>query len=219
MALVSSGTYVSSQGPVAVKDQGPTATTTWALSPLDQYMSNIYVRLMYFISFEDVSAEGIHDATSRLCMALDASLDRWPFLAGMVCPAPSTTSAGAVQLKYQLPRRTAVAGERHRHPDPGIFRTQMVWYDDWPHRYDDFVSTGGPDPSMCQKEIFSISVTHPLPGEVNPPLTLTASFLEHGGLVLCFAFHHAVFDGASISMFLEEFAANVRSYSSSRPGE
>ena len=50
---------------------------------------------------------------------------------------------------------------------------------------------------------------HPKAEEVSPALGVQVNFVD-GGLVLCLAFHHSVFDGMSEKLFLEVHAKSVR---------
>ena len=91
-------------------------------------------------------------------------------------------------------------------------RHQDLSHADFPWTYEQLVAAGVP-PNVMNKEILSNQPEWPKLEVRHPALAIQANFIE-GGLILCFAFHHAVADGGSFVTFLKAFAAATKSRSS-----
>ena len=171
------------------------------LSPFDQTIGRIYVRKLYGFAFP-------HDALRpRAILALrrgiQAAVARWPFLAGHVAPARNGPHLNGVDLIYHT---------RPRHPDAddgsGILTIRVLSPVEFPWNYADLVDAGVP-PSALRKEDLSAVPEHPGPDDTRPAFSVQANFFP-GGLILCVASHHSVFDGNSVRQFLVTFAHAIR---------
>ncbi|KAK1992891.1 hypothetical protein LX36DRAFT_731295 [Colletotrichum falcatum] len=167
-----------------------------ALGPLDQIAPRIYVRSI-FIFDTDASFE-VGTALGHITNRFHASLLRWPFLAGQIRPASAPSRINELELDYRLDRDSADPSQR-----PDLLAYQFC-ESLGGLTYEDLKGRGMP-PSAMDKDVLSLSPSHPKPGESCPPVTLKVTRVGDGGLILCFATHHAIFDGGFIKTFLEFF--------------
>ncbi|KAK1967156.1 hypothetical protein LY78DRAFT_709113 [Colletotrichum sublineola] len=167
-----------------------------ALGPLDQIAPRIYVRTI-FIFDTDASFE-IGTALGHITSRFHASLLRWPFLAGQVRPASYPSRPNELELHY---RHNKDLANPYQRPDLFAYQSRERLGG---LTYQDLKARGMP-PSAMDKDILSLSPNHPKPGESCPPVTLQVTRVGDGGLMLCFATHHAIFDGGFIKTFLEFF--------------
>ncbi|KAK2041839.1 hypothetical protein LZ31DRAFT_633070 [Colletotrichum somersetense] len=167
-----------------------------ALGPLDQIAPRIYVRSV-FIFDTDASFE-LGTALDHIANRLRVSLLRWPFLAGQIGPASNPSRPNELELHY---RRNQDLADPSLRPD--LFAHQSCETLGG-LTYADLKARGMP-PSSMDKDVLSLSPNHPKTGEWCPPVTLKVTRVGDGGLILCFATHHAIFDGGFIKAFLEFF--------------
>ncbi|EFQ31279.1 hypothetical protein CGRA01v4_10574 [Colletotrichum graminicola] len=167
-----------------------------ALGPLDQIAPRIYVRSV-FIFDTDTSFE-TGTALGHIANRFHASLLRWPFLAGQVRPASFPSRPNELELHY---RRSQDLADPSQRPDLFAYQSCATLGG---LTYKDLKAQGMP-PFAMDKDVLSLSPNHPKPGESCPPVTLKVTRVGNGGLILCFATHHAIFDGGFIKTFLEFF--------------
>ncbi|KAK8090136.1 hypothetical protein PG997_005097 [Apiospora hydei] len=150
------------------------------LSDMDQSAPRDYVRRMYIFDFPDRTKRV--QATSALRHGLKTAFKAYPHLTGHVGPDRD--------LPLDLNRLTLRYGDTDatREITDGIFQ------------------------ASCRKKAddFALPLSPGENDECVPAMTLKATFLGSGGLVLCFAFHNSLVDGQSISMFIETFAKGTR---------
>lgn len=170
-------------------------TTVLHLSPFDQSIGRIYVRKLYCFSFPDPSRRA--EAVDALHHGISVAVARWPFLTGAVGPAMQSPRRNAVDLVY----KTDSEGE----PVRDILVIKELSHDEFPFTYSQLAEAGMP-PSKMTKEKLSAVPEHPKAGETRPAFSVQASFFE-GGLILCVASHHTVFDGNSVRQFLKAFTS------------
>jgi trichothecene 3-O-acetyltransferase len=166
------------------------------LSPFDQTIPRLYVHKMFCFPFTD--AERQAETVERLEQALAATILKWPFIAGKVSPSPENEHE--VQLLYEEPEIGGI-GEH-------VLVVRNLAAPEYPWSYEQLADAGMP-PSAMNKDIFSTVPEWPAHEETHPALAIQANFIE-GGLILCFAFHHAVADGGSFITFLKSFAEATR---------
>ncbi|TDZ67581.1 hypothetical protein CTRI78_v002893 [Colletotrichum trifolii] len=167
------------------------------LSALDQIAPRIYVRLVFgFKIEEDFQTETAHmylrEQFSMLAM-------RYPFLLGHIKP----TQSGRNELELTHP----VINTNNLDPESykALFDYQKISRLG-PNGYDySRLSNMGMPPFFMDKDVLSLSPTHPQAGEACPVFTLRITETI-GGLFLCFSAHHSVCDGGFIKTLLEFFA-------------
>lgn len=170
-------------------------TTVLHLSPFDQAIGRIYVRKLYCFAFPDAGRRA--EAVEALHHGISVAVARWPFLTGAVGPAKESQRRNAVDLVY----KTDSEGE----PVRDILVIKELDHDEFPWTYEGLMSAGMP-PSAMKKEKLSAVPEHPKAGETRPAFSVQATFFD-GGLILCVASHHTVFDGNSVRQFLKAFTA------------
>lgn len=171
------------------------------LSPFDQTIPRLFVHKLFCFPFPD--AEQQPEAVETLEQALSATILKWPFITGTVGPADETGAKhehNAVQLRYDTPTPGKVGHE--------VFSVRTLSEYEFPWSYQQLADANMPLSAM-NKDVLSAVPEWPQPGETYPALAVQANFIE-GGLILCFAFHHAVADGSSFCTFLKSFAAATR---------
>ena len=168
-------------------------TTVLHLSPFDQSIGRIYVRKLYCFAFPESSRRA--EAVEALHHGVSVAVARWPFLTGAVGPAKQSPRRNAVDLVY----KTDVDGE----PVRDILAIRDLTTAVFPWTYQQLKDAGMP-PSAMKKEHLSAVPEHPKDGETRPAFSVQASFFE-GGIILCVASHHTVFDGNSVRQFLKAF--------------
>lgn len=128
--------------------------------------------------------------------------------AGRIGPDSDTNGkANALKLDFTTP----APDQLH----PPVFRVRYPMRAEISWTYDEITRAGAP-PSVLLKEVLSTLPDHPKPGQTCPPIGLQLNFID-GGLILCFATHHTLFDGRTANLFFETFAANTRAMAS--PGD
>lgn len=170
-------------------------TTVLHLSPFDQAIGRIYVRKLYCFEFPDSTRRV--EAVETLQHGISVAVARWPFLTGMVGPAKESPRRNAVDLVY----RTGSDGE----PVRDILTIRTLSLEEFSWTYQQLKDAGMP-PSAMKKEKLSAVPEHPKAGETRPAFSVQASFFE-GGLIICVASHHTVFDGNSVRQFLKAFTS------------
>jgi trichothecene 3-O-acetyltransferase len=175
---------------------GAVDLNTIALSPFDQTIPRLYVHKLFCFPFPDPNLRDI--AVNALQQALSVAILKWPFIIGHVAPIPDD------EFKVKLEYRTPTAGEIGDH----VLTVRDLSAPEWPWAYDQLAEAGMPGSAM-NMDVLSILPEWPNPGETYPALNIQANFME-GGLILCFAFHHAVADGASFCTFLKAFANAIK---------
>ncbi|KZL86291.1 trichothecene 3-o-acetyltransferase [Colletotrichum incanum] len=168
-----------------------------ALSPLDQIAPRIYVRSVFIFNIDRKFS--INKALCYIADRFHASLLRWPFLTGQIRPATYPVRPNELELHYDLDENLANPSQR-----PDLFTYQFC-EGLGGFNYERLKARGMP-PSAMDKDILSLSPSHPKPGESCPPITLKVTGVNNGGLILCFSTHHAIFDGGFIKAFLQFFA-------------
>ncbi|TKA78508.1 hypothetical protein B0A55_01977 [Friedmanniomyces simplex] len=164
------------------------------LSPFDRAIGAIYIRKLYGFRFADPALPA--EACDALRRGLSASMTQYPFAAASI---ELVAGQGPVALPHQDPAATELC--------PPLFVVKNIAEAGFPCTYQQLCEQGVP-PSVLQKEIFSCLPEHPKPGEVCPALGVQTNLLD-GGLIVCFAFHHTVFDGASATNLLRALGANI----------
>ncbi|KAK5144861.1 hypothetical protein LTR32_003272 [Rachicladosporium monterosium] len=164
------------------------------LSPFDLAMGPIYVRKLFGFRFEDPSRRT--EACDALRQGLSATATQHPFAA-----------AGIILVKGNAPFVIPSLKPSTIELGPPVFVVKDIAGKGFPCTYQELCEQGVP-PSLLQKELLSSLPNHPTHGELCPAMGLQVNFL-HGGWFLSFAFHHTVFDGASMTTFLRALGANI----------
>lgn len=181
-------------------DLDQSGTRILHLSPFDQTIGRIYVRKLFCFEFPD--SERQLEAIEALHHGIAVAVARWPFLTGSVGPAKNSPRRNAVDLTYT----TDHDGE----PVKDILVIKSLSVEEFPWTYQQLKDAGMP-PSAMQKEKLCAVPEHPRAGETRPAFSVQASFFE-GGLILCVASHHTVFDGNSVKQFLKAFATALKTF-------
>lgn len=170
-------------------------------TPFDQVMPRVYVRLCFGFAFPRPS-ERAH-ATAALRATSQRMLEKCPVAAATIAPCLGDDGEdhGFLQLRYAVSP-----------PEDLCFVVKHHTTADLPWTYEQLTASGAPPAAVVKENLSSLS-EHPRPSESSPAFGLQVNFLS-GGLILCFAFHHALFDGQSITMFLEMYAEQIREHSS-----
>ena len=176
----------------------PNTTYGVDLSPFDQTIPRLYVHKLFCFPFSDSSRQA--EAVESIERGLSATILKWPSINGRVSPAKNGIQHNAVQLYYITP----AVGEIQ----PDLLTVRTLSATEFPWTYQQLVNAGMP-PSAMKMEILSSVPEWPKPEETYPALAIQASFID-GGLIICFAFHHAVADGGSFCTFLKAFAASIK---------
>lgn len=167
---------------------------TIELSPFDQTIVRVFVHKLFCFPFPDASLQA--DAVESLEQALSLTILRWPFIAGTVSPDNDAAQQNAIKLEYDPPLIGGVGDQ--------VFTVRNLSAPEYPWAYDQLAEAGMPLSAM-HKDVLSSVPEWPALGQAYPALSIQANFIE-GGLILCFAFHHAVADGCSFTTFIKEFA-------------
>ncbi|KAK3113340.1 hypothetical protein LTR53_009462 [Teratosphaeriaceae sp. CCFEE 6253] len=174
-------------------------TTSLSLSAFDLAMPTIYIRKLFGFRFTDPTRR--QAACSGIQRALIATISRYPFaVARFALAEHRPDQQGPLVITYP----STVSLEDLRAP---LFVLRELTDALCPHTYDSLCEQGAP-PSQFLKPTWCSLPVNPRPGQVCPAFGLQVNFLE-GGLVLCFSFHHAIFDGAAAATFLRAFGAEM----------
>ncbi|KAK5175230.1 uncharacterized protein LTR77_000367 [Saxophila tyrrhenica] len=168
------------------------------LSPFDQTIARLFVHKLFCFPFPDASLQDA--AVESLQQALSATILKWPFIAGTVSPDDDAPQKHAVKLEYDPPLIGGI-GEH-------VFTVRNLSAPEFPWAYDQLAEAGMPLSAM-NKDVLTSVPEWPAPGQPYPALAIQANFIE-GGLIICFAFHHAVADGGSFITFIRAFADATR---------
>lgn len=175
-----------------------TTIHTIKLSPFDQLL-RLYVHKLFCFPFPEPQRQP--EAELRIQQALSATILKWPFITGHVCPAEDSTQKNAVQLCYETPAPGSV-------PDH-VFKVKNLTQNEFEWTYEELATAGMP-PRAMKMDLLSTVQEWPKPAGVYPALAVQANFIP-GGLIMCFAFHHAVADGGSFIQFIKAFAEATKS--------
>ncbi|KAK8083596.1 hypothetical protein PG996_002377 [Apiospora saccharicola] len=156
------------------------------LSDMDQSVPRDYARRMFIFDFPDRTRRA--EATSALRRGLETAFKAYPHLTGLVGPDDTKVKErDLVTLRYGGYRKKAA----------GFYSYRELCHMNMPV-------------SHWKTKDFCIAPMSWKNEDWVPAVTLKATFLGSGGLVLCFAFHNAVADGRSITMFIETLAKGIR---------
>ncbi|KAK8048511.1 O-acetyltransferase [Apiospora phragmitis] len=168
---------------------------------MGQSVPRDYVRRMYIFDFPDRSHRA--DATSALRHGLKTAFKAYPHLTGRMGPVgDELLERDLVMLRYgdndaarEITEDMFQASYRKKAAEFYSYRELCQMNMPVSHwKTEDFCIA----PIFWEREVWV------------PAMTLKATFLGSGGLVLCFAFHHSLVDGHSISMFIDKFAEGIR---------
>jgi hypothetical protein len=161
-------------------------------------MVRVFVHKLFCFPFPDASLQDA--AVQSMEQALSAMVLKWPFIAGTVLPDDSAPQQNAIKLEYNPPMLGGV-GEQ-------ILTVRNLSAPEYPWAYEQLAEAGMPLSAM-NMDLFCPVPEWPALGQAYPALAIQANFID-GGLILLFAFHHAVADGGSFTTFVKEFAAATR---------
>lgn len=183
------------------------ATQLYELSSTDQAVPRIFTRKVYTFAFPN--DEVLQDvANTQIRHAISALVKRWPFILDVVGPprGPKSLHIPAKNLMILYDPRTAgpPTSARTHH---NIFQTQKV-NSTLMESYQDLCDRGMP-PSHLRNEFLYPPPHIPTASDFCAVFSLFANFID-GGLMLCFNFHHTVFDGTSCVKLIKEFARIMR---------
>lgn len=165
---------------------------TLKLNPIDHTIDRGYVRIHLGFPF-DGDQYKMNEAVQHIRDVQTIVLKRWPFLAGVIFPLKATEK-DVLEVKYHYP---VMATDANKWLKVWHISRRMC-------TYGQLLRWGAPpgwfarDPSRREYAVDPAMYTH------------VSFFQSGGGMVLSFAFHHAVMDGASIKLFLQVFAAACR---------
>ncbi|KAK0648638.1 hypothetical protein B0T16DRAFT_506981 [Cercophora newfieldiana] len=168
---------------------------TLPLTGIDQNAPKIYFRAAF--GFEMGKKSDLYRAIEHLAHGFRRALDCFPFLGGQVIHPKSGTDK-RIRLVYS---RDPANSSLMRFPDE-VFDIKVHkagGKDDYHWTYDHLQRAGVPAGAI-NKDILSLSPTHPTSGDSYHPVTLRVNFIP-GGLILVFAFHHSITDGPSYDAF------------------
>ncbi len=176
------------------------------LSPFDQTAPRLYVHKFFCFDFPNIVSQT--SAVEHLEQRLSATIVRWPFITGRVEASQSAGLENFLELRYESP----VVGRIEQ----DILTVKNITHEEFPWTYPELAAAGMP-PSVFNMQVLSSVPEWPTAGETYPALAVQANFIP-GGLLLCFAFHHAVADGGSFTAFIKEFGAELGSRSRADSG-
>jgi len=173
----------------------PQATAQLDLSPFDQIAPRVCVHKFFCFEFPDPTRQP--EAIEHLRQCLFTTVQRWPFIAGQVGPRPDFEQSNKLELRYATPVDISSCDN--------ILVVKHVARDEFPYSYEQLKQAGMP-PSVMDMKVLASVPEWPDPTKTFPALSVQANFIA-GGLILCFAFHHAVADGGSFITFIKAFGA------------
>ncbi|KAI1450983.1 hypothetical protein F5Y02DRAFT_366599 [Annulohypoxylon stygium] len=156
---------------------------------------------MYIFDFTVTTEFRIRAAIDAIVRGARNALRYYPFLAGRL-KALSDSVDENLQLRYP---DTITMGKIRE-----LVKYKVMM--DGAGNYDRLCSRNMPV-NQWKQEDFCAAPPDPDPSIWQPAFTLQANFLQSGGLVLCFAFHHCVVDNRSIVTFLRRFSAGIQTVS------
>ncbi|KAK7923223.1 transferase [Apiospora marii] len=177
----------------------------YRLSDMDQSVPRDYARRMFIFDFPDRTRRA--EATSALRRGLKTAFKAYPHLTGRVGPDEGPDEN---QVKERDPitvryGETAAAREITEDVFQASYHKKAAEF----YSYGELCHMNMPVSHWKSKD-FCIAPISWTDEDWVPAVTLKVTFLGSGGLVLCFAFHNAVADDRSISMFIETFANGTR---------
>nr|POF05875.1 o-acetyltransferase anaat [Quercus suber] len=180
----------------------------YTLSATDQAVPRIYTRKVYTFAFPD-DEHLRRKANSQVENALAVLSERWPFILDLVGPSGNevwTTDSATANTMLLFNQRAGLRSEAVRtHRD--IFWTRDL-NGAFEHSYQQLCDRSMP-PSSMFNELLYPPPHIPEPGDVCAVFGLNANYIK-GGMLLCFNFHHCVFDGTSCVKLIREFARIMR---------
>lgn len=163
------------------------------LTPFDQTIARVYINKVLVFPFPDANRQD--EATRRLREGLAATTLKWPWVAGMVRPVASDKQKNLAELAYSVPASSVLR--------PDLFTVKRL---EWSYSA---LSDAGVPPSVIDKHLLSPMPVYPTLNGTWPAFAMQANFID-GGLLLCMAFHHAVFDGSTGRLFFQAFGDAMR---------
>ncbi|KAK8140394.1 hypothetical protein PG984_000460 [Apiospora sp. TS-2023a] len=171
------------------------------LSNMDQSVPRDYARRTFIFDFPDSTRRA--EATSALRRGLETAFKAYPHLTGRVGPDDTKNKErDAVTLRYG---DAVVACEITDSIFQVSYRKKAAEF----YSYRELCHMNMPVSHWKTKD-FCIAPMSWKNEDWVPAVTLKATFLGSGGLVLCFAFHNAVADGRSVTTFIETFAKGIQ---------
>ncbi|KAK4446526.1 hypothetical protein QBC34DRAFT_383152 [Podospora aff. communis PSN243] len=167
------------------------------LNGIDLNAPKVYTRMAYGFPFESNTANNINAAAKYLFTCFQRALTCFPFMGGQIIHPRDDKLP---QLFFS--RHPANLNIHHFCSE--IFDTKVHGENENYHWTWNQLQNAGVPPDAIDKDLLSLSPDHPenLSGKCYHPVTLRLNFIP-GGLVLCFAFHHAIADGASYHAFYQ----------------
>ncbi|KAK7987653.1 hypothetical protein PG989_007968 [Apiospora arundinis] len=171
------------------------------LSDMDQAVSREYTRRMFIFDFPDRTKRA--EATTALRRGLKTAFKRYPHMTGRVGPFDDDLlDQDLIMLRYGDTEATReITSDMFQ---ASYRKKSSEWYG-----YKELCRMNMPVSHWKPKD-FCIAPQDWETEDWVPAVTLKATFLGTGCLVLCFAFHHSLVDGRSIDMFINTFAKGVR---------
>ncbi|KAK0612074.1 hypothetical protein B0T14DRAFT_571909 [Immersiella caudata] len=172
-------------------------TEEYPLTAIDHAAPKIYTRIAYGFPFRSSNDLDIIAATRYLLNSFRRALTCFPFLGGQILHPKDD------KLPQLIYSRDPANLNINRYRDEVFDVKCGKGITDYPWTWERLQAAGVP-PDAIDKDILSLSPDHPenSSGKFYHPVTLRASFIP-GGLILCFAFHHAIADGASYRAFYQ----------------
>ncbi|KAK8177699.1 transferase family-domain-containing protein [Phyllosticta citrichinensis] len=165
------------------------------LSILDQVAPDFYIRQLFCFKFPD--SKDTSSALHQLHRALQATVARWPILAGVVTPIQQPgPKSNLREVRYSKPTPCHSYGTH-------LFGMKWLSID-----YEKLHARGMPQSELTTENLSSLP-NNPKRGERYPVYGFQVNFVD-GGLILCFTFSHMVLDGVSKNAVYEEFGRNMR---------
>nr|POE59238.1 o-acetyltransferase anaat [Quercus suber] len=181
---------------------------TYRLSVIDQAVPRIYTRKVYTFAFPEDEVLR-HEANDQIKNALAVLSKRWPFILGLVGSSGNTSRTAESATKDHM----LLFSQRDGLP-PNAARTHHdTFYSRNLHNaieesYQQLCDRSMP-PSCMINELLYSPPHLPGPSDVCAAFGLNANYIK-GGLLLCFNFHHCIFDGTSCVKLMREFARLMR---------
>jgi len=172
-------------------------TEEFPLTGIDQNAPKVYSRVVYGFPFKG-EANFFNEAVDYLRKSFFCALVCYPFMGGQVVHPPDSKLLRLVYSNDQ-----GQSGFLRFHGE--VFGVQKLHRNHYPWDFEGLQQANAP-PNAFNKDVFSLSPAHltSLSGSYSyyHPVTLRVTFIE-GGILLCFACHHSVADGAAFTAFLD----------------